>query len=194
MRGADILGQLRGFADRAYLVEAELLRTEHDPTVVASAVYSLGHIWNLEGIPLICGFAEHAETAVRLSVACALGSFADDERSIAVLLKLVTNSDSEVRDWAVFSLGVQGAADTREIRDALLRCLDDPDEDVREEAAVGLGKRRDERVLPALMRMLDDPLKVRVAEAAAALLELPQDPESWTEADYRKALGERFGV
>jgi HEAT repeat protein len=75
-----------------------------------------------------------------------------------------------------------------------LRCLSDPDEDVREEAAVGLGKRQDVRLLPRLSAMLDMPvLKVRVAEAASALLGLPEDPIEWEAEDYRKALKERFG-
>jgi HEAT repeat protein len=109
------------------------------------------------------------------------------------LLKLTSDPDSDVRDWAVFGLGVQGDADSPEIRDALVRCLGDPGEDVREEAAVSLGKRRDPRVLPALLTMLDQPkLRIRVAEAAAALLGLESDPPEWTAADYQAALALKF--
>jgi HEAT repeat protein len=82
-----------------------------------------------------------------------------------------------------------GGADSPEIRDKLLRCLTDPDEDVREEAAVGLGKRQDLRLIPTLLKMLEDPsVKVRVAEAAAALLGMDIDPQEWTAADYRSAI------
>jgi len=84
---------------------------------------------------------------------------------------------------------VPGNADSPEIREALLRCLSDPNENVREEAAVGLGKRRDRRMIPGLLKMLEDPgLKVRVAEAAAALLGMDKDPPDWTAADYRAAV------
>jgi HEAT repeat protein len=90
-----------------------------------------------------------------------------------------------VRDWAVVGLGVLGDADSEEIRDALLRCVDDSDENVREEAAVGLGKRRDARLLPKLRMMLGEAeLRVRVAEAAAALLGLAEDYIGALEAKF----------
>jgi HEAT repeat protein len=99
-----------------------------------------------------------------------------------------------VRDWSVFGLGVQGSVDSPEIREALLERLSDPNEDVREEAAVGLGKRQDLRLLPTLKGMLAMPeLKVRVAEAASAMLGFAEDPEEWEAEDYKKALDERFG-
>jgi HEAT repeat protein len=111
------------------------------------------------------------------------------------LLKLTSDTSAEIRDWAVFGLGVQGDADSPEIRQALLRCLDDMDEDVREEAAVGLGKRRDQRLIPTLLAMLDHPgVKIRVAEAAVALLALDKDPPEWTAADYRAALLSKFQI
>ena len=44
------------------------------------------------------------------------------------------------RNWAVFGLGVQGDADSPAIQEALLRCPDDTNEEVREEAAGRLGK------------------------------------------------------
>ena len=71
---------------------------------------------------------------------------------------------------------------------------DDSDVYVREEAAVGLGKRQDVRLLPKLTTMLDLPvLKERVAEAASALLGLREDPPDWGAEDYRRALEESFG-
>jgi hypothetical protein len=71
----------------------------------------------------------------------------------------------------------------------------DSDEDVREEAIVGLGKRRDLRLLPVLRGLLDAPaLKLRVAEAASAMLGLSEDPEEWEAEDYKRALEETFGI
>ena len=50
--------------------------------------------------------------------------------------------NKDLRDWATFGLGVQGSSDSFAIRDALLERLSDADQDVREEAMVGLGKRK----------------------------------------------------
>jgi HEAT repeat protein len=111
------------------------------------------------------------------------------------LLKLTRDDDSDVRDWAVFGLGVQGNVDSPEIREALLERVTDSDEDVREEAVVGLGKRRDSRLLPVLRSLLDAPeLKLRVAEAASAMLGFAEDPEEWEAEDYKRALEETFGA
>jgi HEAT repeat protein len=108
-------------------------------------------------------------------------------------MELTLDSSSDVRDWAVFGLGVTGDVDSPEIREVLLRCLNDADDDVREEAAVGLGKRRDQRLIPKLLLMLDEPeLKVRVAEAAAALLALKEIPSEWAATDYKTALRLKF--
>ena len=77
----------------------------------------------------------------------------------------------------MFGLGVLGDFDSPEIREALLCRLTDADEDAREEAAVGLGKRKDQRLLPTLLAMLDAPeLKERVVQAAQALLDLWNTP------------------
>jgi HEAT repeat protein len=104
-------------------------------------------------------------------------------------MELTADSSADVRDWAVFGLGVQGDVDSPEIRDVLVRCLGDSDENVREEAAVGLGKRRDPRVLPALQKMLEDPdFSQRVAEAAAYLLGMEKSPKDWSAAEFLEAL------
>jgi hypothetical protein len=43
--------------------------------------------------------------------------------------------------------------------------------------------------------MLDEgELKVRIAEAAAALLGLDEDPPDWTAADYKTALINKFQI
>ena len=90
---------------------------------------------------------------------------------------------------------MQGNTDSIEIREALLRCLGDANEDVREEAAVGLGKRRDPRLIPKLLAMLDQPaITVRVAEAAAALLGLDEEPAGWAALDYKAALMREFQI
>ena len=205
-RGAAILSQLRRapapgerftrdgmFRDESYSLITKMLESEHDSLVLNSAINGLGHLHNAEAIPLIFRYQNHPDADVRFQVAFALGCFPDDPQSIAGLMKLTSDAEADVRDWAVFGLGVQGDADSPEIHEALLRCLDDADENVREEAAVGLGKRQDPRLATKLLSMVDEPgLKLRVAEAGAALLGLDKDPPEWTAEDYKAALKSKF--
>ncbi len=207
-RGAAILAQLRApgseerlpkatdwlFRDETFSLLVELLERESDAMVLDSGIAALGHLYNEAGIPIIVRYSRHSDKNVRFSVACALGHFPNHPLAVATLVPLTRDEDSDVRDWSVFGLGVQGDADSPEIREALLQRLSDPDEDVREEAAVGLGKRRELRLLPPLRTMLSMPvLKLRTAEAASALLGLPEDPEEWEAEDYKAALDAKFG-
>ena len=197
-RAAGVLCQLRRgtipsheflFRDESFGLLTNLLEKEQNPTVLYSIISGLGHLDNILAVPFILRYQDSSDHRVRYAATFALGCFPNDARSIEGLLKLTSDTEDEIRDWAVFGLGVMGDSDSPEIRGALLRCLSDKDEDVREEAAVGLGKRRDRRMIPALLRMLEDPgLKVRAAEAAAALLGLDQEPPEWTAADYRAAI------
>jgi HEAT repeat protein len=181
------------YRDESYLLVAKVLEAEQNPLVLDSAIHALGHLRNAEAIPLILHHQYHPDEQVRFAVAFALGCFPNDSQSLNALLRLTSDSDAHVRDWAVFGLGILGDTDSPEIRDALLGCLDDPDEDVREEAAAGLGKRQDPRLIPNLQTMLNQPeLKCRVAEAATALLGLDEDPPDWVAADYKAALIRKF--
>jgi HEAT repeat protein len=205
-RAAAILSQLRApwpghrepqwmFRDESYILITRMLENEQNAVVLEAAVAGLGHLHNPEAIPLILSYQDHPDNDVRFSVAFALGCFPNEVQSVAGLLQLTRDADPHVRDWAVFGLGVLGDADSSEIRETLLRCLNDVDENVREEAAVGLGKRQDQRLIPWLRTTLKEPeLKVRVAEAAAALLELKQDPPEWLATDYEVALGRKFDL
>lgn len=206
-RAAAILAQMRApdsskevkepkwlFRDETFPLLVELLEHESEAFVLDSGIAALGHLYNETAIPTITKYKDHPGHDVRFSVASSLGHFPNDPAAVAALIPLTRDEDSNVRDWAVFGLGVQGNVDSFEIREALFERISDPDEDVREEAVVGLGKRQDLRLLPTLRGMLDDAeLKVRVAEAASAMLGLPEDPEKWEAEDYKKALNEKFG-
>jgi len=182
------------FRGETYLLVTRMLENEQDPLVLDSAISALGHLDNVEAVPLILRYTGHPDEGVRFSVAFALGCFPNNDDAIKGLLILTLDPDEDVRDWAVFGLGVQGDVDSPEIREALLRSLEDANVNVREEAAVGLGKRRDQRLIPVLRAMLNEPeLKVRVAEAAAALLGLDKDPPEWGAPDYKAALTSKFG-
>jgi hypothetical protein len=213
-RGATILCQLRRapignatserpdlnppewmFRVESFALITKMLESENDPIVLEAALHALGHLGNIDAIPVIVRHQGHPEDSVRFAVSFALGCFPNDSQSVGALLRLMSDPNAQVRDWACFGLGVLGDADSAEIREGLIRCLDDEDEDVREEAAVGLGRRRDQRLIPRLWKMLDEPeLKIRTAEAAAALLGFEQDPPERIAADYKVALRSKFQI
>jgi HEAT repeat protein len=185
----------RLFREEAYSLVTKMLENEQDPLALGSAIKALGHLYNAGAIPLILRYQHHPDADVRFQVAVALGSMPDDPQSVVGLTKLALDADEDVRDWAVFGLGVQGEFDSPEIRETLLRCLEDPNKNVREEAALGLGKRQDQRVLPTLLAWVDKAdFSIRVAEAAAALMGLERDPPEWTAEDFKPALKEKFQI
>ncbi len=105
----------------------------------------------------------------------------------------MADSDEDVRDWATFGIGVLGDTDSSTVRDALVRAVNDSNEDVREEALVALGKRQDKRALAPLLMALKQPAVTgRLIEAAYTLLELDSGRKDWTSQDYATALNERF--
>jgi HEAT repeat protein len=185
VRGVDILSQLgrtaenfdNPFPDETFGVLTTMLESETDPGPLSSILAALGHLKNPAAIPLILPFSYHPDRDVRFDLAFALGCFADDERSVSTLLKLMTDKDSEVRDWATFGLGNLGDFDSPKIREALFKNLTDEDEDVREEAMVGLAKRKDLRSLNELMSALKNAeSSPRALEAASFLLERTSNP------------------
>jgi HEAT repeat protein len=200
-RGLDVLAQIgrtadhpsNSFPEQSFSIIATVLRDEQEVRPLDSAIAALGHLDNPAAIPLILRFQSHSNSDVRHAVAFALGSFPNDPRSAGALLSLMKDPDEHVRDWATFALGGLGELDSVEIRDALLQRLNDLDEDVRAEAMAGLGKRRDLRVLPALVEALADAdVAHPVIEAACDLLDMQADREDWSAADYAAALRERF--
>lgn len=184
-RGAAILGQFGHtgenqttlFADESFKVLSDMLESETDPVSLAAIVAAFGHLDNPAIIPQILPFSYHPNADVRLDLAFTLGCFADDERVVSTLIKLMADKDTEVRDWATFGLGVLGNFDSAKIREALFKNLGDEDEDVREEAMVGLAKRKDDRSLKEIMSALqDEDRSARAVEAANFYLERSNDP------------------
>jgi HEAT repeat protein len=200
-RGLDVLAQIGRtadhpsnlFPDESFSVVSNTLSIGREVQPLDSAIAALGHIGDPAGIPLISQHQSHPDSNIRFSVACALGSFPDDPRSAECLLLLMKDTDEEVRDWATFGLGVQGNLDTAEIRDALFERMSDSNQDAREEAMAGLGKRRDQRVLAPLVAALTESAVSRpVIEAACSMLDMDEEREDWSTADYASALQERY--
>ena len=72
-------------------------------------------------------------------------------RRYGALLELTNDPYEMVRDWATTSIGQTVSIDGPEIRDALLRRVNDADVFTRAEALHGLARRRDDRVVPYLV-------------------------------------------
>ncbi len=119
--------------------------------------------------------------------------YPNDPVAVESLLALMQDSDADVRDWATFGLCVLGESDSAEIRDALLIRIGDTDENAREEAAIGLSKRKDQRVLIPLIAMLEQPsVPDRAIEAAELMLGERDEETEWTGREYAAALRQKF--
>lgn len=149
----DIAGQLgssRGGEWQAYALEptqALLLAGLDDPAlpVRIAAAAGLGHRPHPEALPKLIRAATHPNWRLRFDVALALGSY-KNEAAAEALLALMRDPDDLVRDWATFSLGtLMDRVDSPAIREGLARNLQDPDPEVRSEAAKGLAVRKDAR-------------------------------------------------
>ncbi len=154
--GADILGQL-GVPDRSFPTEClDILLgllDDEDLKVLYSACIALGHLHRPEAIEPLIKLKNHPDSRLRYAVTFGLLAH-EDKRAIQALIELSQDEDDEVRDWATFGLGSQIDTDTPEIREALVKRLGDSYIDTLGEAAVGLARRKDERVLPLLLQEL----------------------------------------
>ena len=203
LSGVDILAQIgktfehpvTSYADESYPVIKALLLGNPSTDLKSSGIAALSHLENPAAIPLICSFCGDPDAEIRYSVASALGfPFANDPLAIEALLELMRDEDEDVRDWTTFSLGVQGDADSPEIREALVERLGDTFPDAREEAVEALAKRKDLRVLPALKELLQGETMSSCAEEAAYhLLELECGDNRKTPSKLLSELHARYG-
>jgi HEAT repeat protein len=145
--GADILGQLTAFSEEALDTLLTMVADE-DATVIEAAVHALGQRQDARTIDALARAATHDASNVRWAVATALEDLIADERAERVLLALMKDSDTSVRDRATFAVGSLSDHDTPRIRAALAERLRDDDRCVAHEAALGLARRRDARAIP----------------------------------------------
>jgi hypothetical protein len=119
-------------------------------------------------VPLLRASRGHPDNAVRRGVVSGLLGLMDD-LAVATLIELSRDQEADIRDWATFGFGSQLDRDDPSIREALIARLDDPDDNTREEALVGLAARGDERAVPRLLFELErleqseDPARVEQA-------------------------------
>jgi HEAT repeat protein len=190
--GADVLGQIgymharvepyTGIRRQAVSRLRELLVEDEDTEVIQAAVSGLGNLGGRSALHDVVTFAMHPDPELRGTVASAFPGLtgwgedlaeldADDARlAIGTLIALSDDEDGDVRNWALFALARQYEIDTPQLRELFLRHLDDLHDDAREEAMVGLARRRDGRAFDAVRDALDPDAATRVAIEAAAHL------------------------
>lgn len=175
--GTDILGQL-GVGNRPFLEDTlpilvELAAHETSLDVLYSALCSLGHLDDSRALGPLLAHSHHPDRDIRFAVAVSLPSaLVNDEQPIGIsaLLELMEDEDADVRDWATMGLGSCLEADSAEIREALLRRLDDMEAGTAGEALVGLARRHDLRAVEAISAALaSGDVGNLIVEAAAEL-------------------------
>ena len=187
--GADILGQLTAFSDEAMKI---LLTMTEDPdaAVVEAVVHALGQRQDARTIDALAKVAVHDASNVRWAVATALEDLIADERAERVLLALMKDSDTSVRDRATFAVGSLSDHDTPRIRAALAERLRDEDRAVANEAALGLARRRDARAIPYIASAVES-ADGEIEEAADEIT----SPDMLTELlKARDAAGDLVGL
>lgn len=183
--GADVLAQLghmdewtgKGpFTDQSVPILRALLQ-DADEDVLTSAIHALAH----HGLGTAKDFRElarHGSADVRYAVAHAIGLGDQGEDELRLMIDLTQDVADNVRDWATFALGSQCDLDTPEIREALKLRLDDQDDGARGEAMVGLARRGDVGVAPAIVRELSSGRGILAVDAAQEFLDRYPDDEN----------------
>jgi HEAT repeat protein len=161
--GADIVGQLTTSDDALQLLTAML--GDGDASVVEAVVHALGQRQDARTIDALARISTHDASNVRWAVATALEDLIADERAERVLLALMRDGDTSVRDRATFAVGSLSDHDTPRIRAALAERLQDADRCVANEAALGLARRRDARAIPYIATLVDAPEHHEIDEA-----------------------------
>ncbi len=164
--GADILGQLgarpggpfgvRPFRDQSVEILLRRIATEPDRRVLRAMAVAFGHLDDARCVPALHALRGHADRDVREGVVFGLLGL-DDDLAVETLIELSRDASADVRDWATFGLRSLIERDTPYVREALLARLDDPDDDTRGEALVGLGERGDVRAVDPLIAEFEKP-------------------------------------
>ena len=188
--GADILGQLNAYADEALQILNAMLG-DGDAAVLESVVHALGQQQDGRTIDSLARLAVHDASNVRWAVATALEDLIGDERAERVLLTLMRDGDTSVRDRATFAVGSLSDHDSPRIRAALAERLRDADSCVANEAALGLARRRDARAIPYIATAVERSPDADIEEAVDEIT----SPDMLTELlKARDALGEAGGL
>ncbi|MHB1456338.1 MAG: HEAT repeat domain-containing protein [Armatimonadota bacterium] len=156
--GIDILGQL-GSPDRPFITESTeillyMLSKETSPLILSAIATAIGQSANHDPrfVQPLIRLKPHEDAELRKCAAFGLSGY-EDPAAIEAVIELSSDPDRDVRDYAThFGLDNLCGPDTPEIRDALIKRLDDEDDEIRSEAILGLAHRKDERVIQPLIK------------------------------------------
>ncbi len=169
-----ILAQL-GWNDRTPLegLVSILLEVLDDPSeaVVSAAAIAFGHRHHPRAIQRWARASGHPGAEVRDGVVHGLGGH-DDPSAVAALIRLASDADRDVRNWATFGIAQQTALDSPAIREVLLARAEDSE--IRGEASIGPARRGDARSLTRLQCELGWEFHGDWAVEAAGLLGAPR--------------------
>lgn len=187
--GADIVGQLSAFSDDRLLTLVSML-DDPEPKVVEAAIHGLAQQQDARTVDALARASQHEAANVRWAVATALEDVIADDRAERVLLALMHDADTSVRDRATFAVGSLSDHDTPRIRAALAERLRDADPAVANEAALGLARRRDARAIPYIAGAIESS-DGEIEEAADEIT----SPDMLAELlKARDALGDAMGL
>ncbi|MFP2956358.1 HEAT repeat domain-containing protein [Myxococcus sp. 1LA] len=196
-RGADILGQLGG-KNRTFPAECcealrDLLRREQEPAVLLSAGVALGHLHEPCALDELVKLASHPSDEARYGAAHGLAVLGAPE-AVEALIRLSTDEDRDVRDYATFGLGsMMEDVDTPALRDALAARLGEEDIEIFGEALVGLADRKDPRAIePVRAALCGEEVTVYVLESAASLGDPSFHPLLLAIRDRQRAADDYF--
>src|SRR5688572_25116853 len=168
-----------------------VLLGDPDAAVIEAAVHALSQKQDARTIDALSRVAQHDASNVRWAVATALEDLIGDERAEKVLLGLMRDGDTSVRDRATFAVGSLSDHDSPRIRAALAERLRDDDACVANEAALGLARRRDARAIPYIATAVEGSKDAEIEEAVDEIT----SPDMLTELlKARDALGEGGGL
>ncbi|MFN9606221.1 MAG: HEAT repeat domain-containing protein [Planctomycetota bacterium] len=179
--GVSILAQLgedgKSYRDEAIAMIRSMIGTEKDHEVITSLISAVHFREVPEGAAWLISLAQHPSEDIRWRVAWGLPipNVSDpdtDRKTIETLMRLLADSEPQVRDWATFSLSMTDE-DNAQLRDALLERMEDTDFNTRSEAAVGLAKRKEPRGVPKLVECLKSD---QVGELYVEAAEMYADP------------------
>jgi HEAT repeat protein len=188
--GADIVGQLNEYGDEGLQVLTSML-SDADASVLEAVVHALGQQQDARTIEALARLSVHDASNVRWAVATALEDLITDERAEKVLLTLMRDGDTSVRDRATFAVGSLSDHDSPRIRTALAERLRDADACVANEAALGLARRRDARAIPYIATAVEASKDAEIEEAVDEIT----SPDMLTELlKARDAMGDAGGL
>ena len=192
LRAVDVLAQMKGRDEtETVAVLLQVLTTENNARVIRSCIHALGHQYYHKNsfYTAIEKFADFDSVDVRHAVACALPNSNSTNEAVELLMKLMTDEDADVRDWATFGLGAMMDEDSQAIRDALAERLDDTDFDTQFEAIYGLARRKDMRALAPLLLHIEGGWWSDLADdCVVKLLEIDTLPDDWDLARISEEL------